>query len=130
MVTALTVALLLSCKPAPSFPPMPPPPVTSACEGADRVTRNHDGLEVARQPMACTTVRCEGTDRVRRTWDGLQVSRVSNACVVARCEGWDWVVRTVDGEPVTRLSRRCGPPAPRPTPPPEVDVLRYGLSYR
>lgn len=84
MVTALTVAVLLSCKPAPSFPQ--PPPVTSACEGADRVTRNHDGLELSRQQLACT---------------------------VARCEGRDWVVRSTDGVAVTRVPMRCAPPTPR-----------------
>jgi hypothetical protein len=130
MVTTLALAILVSCKPyTPPTNPVPPP-VTSACEGADRVQRNHDGLEVSRQPNACTTVRCEGADRVRRTWEGLQVSRTSNACTIARCVGTDWVVTTHDGVPLSRLAMRCAPPMPQRPPEPQSDVLRYGLSYR
>ena len=134
MLTTLAAALVLSCAPYTHRPP--PPPVTTACEGSDQVTRNHDGLEVSRAANACTTVRCEGGDRVRRTYDGYQVARVSNACTIARCEGWDFVVRTSDGQPLSRVSsaRRCIPPTAYPTyytpPPPQNDPLRYGLSYR
>ena len=132
MLTTLAAALVLSCAPY-----YRPPPVTTACEGSDQVTRNHDGLEIARAPNACTTVRCEGGDRVRRTYDGYQVSRLTNACAIARCEGWDFVVRTSDGQTLTRVSsaQRCMPPPTyEPTwnrpPPPQNDPLRYGLSYR
>lgn len=125
MLTALTVALL-ACAPA----EFRTPPVTTACEGADQVTRNHDGIELRRAQNACTTVRCEGGDRVRRTYEGVQVWRTANACTIARCEGWDYVVRTSDGAQLSRLSMRCAPP-PRIEPvSPPIDVLRYGLSYR
>lgn len=135
MFTTLAAAVILSCKPY-NHPPISPP-VTTACEGSDRVRRNHDGSEVSRAVNACTTVQCEGADSVRRTYDGYQVSRSTNACTVARCEGWDFVVRTSDGRPVSRVSSasRCIPPSysepvvVRP-PPPVNDALRYGLSYR
>ena len=133
MFTTLAAALILSCKPT----YYSPPPVTTACEGSDQVTRNHDGLEVSRAVNACTVVRCEGADRVRRTSAGYQLSRAVNACTVARCEGWDFVVRTTDGQTLTRVSeaRRCIPPSYYTPvvvspPPPQNDALRYGLSYR
>lgn len=135
MFTTLAAAVILSCKPA-YHPTMPPPPTTVACEGADQVRRNHDGLEVSRVMNACTTVRCEGSDSVRRTYEGAQVSRAVNACTIARCEGWDFVVRTRAGDTVSRVSsaQRCMPyTVPivvRPPPPPQSDVIRYGLSYR
>lgn len=130
MVTSLAAAVLLSCMPY-RMPP-PPPPVTVACESSDQVTRNHDGLEVGRAVNACTQVRCEGADQVRRTFEGSQVSRAPNACTIARCEGWDFVVRTTDGRTLTRSSsaQRCLPPSSTVRPPPQNDVLRYGLSYR
>ena len=126
MFTTLAAALILSCR-------FPSPPVTTACEGSDQVTRNHDGFEISRTANACTTVRCEGADRVRRTSEGYQLSRAVNACTVARCEGWDFVVRTTDGQPLKRVSE-----APRCIPPgdgtkvvrPQNDALRYGLTYR
>ncbi len=106
MFTTLAAALILSCKPAYYSPPR----VTTACEGSDQVTRNHDGLEV---------------------------SRAVNACTIARCEGWDFVVRTTDGRTLRRVSeaQRCIPPSyDTPVvvspPPPRNDALRYGLSYR
>lgn len=100
MVTALAAALLFSCMPA--EPPMRPPPVTVACEGTDRVVRNHDGMELR---------------------------RAVNACTVASCEGWDFVVRTRDGQTLHRVSsaRRC---LPSVTPVATTDPLRFGLSYR
>lgn len=136
MFTTLAAALILSCKPAYPRPP-PSPPVTTACEGSDQVTRNHDGLEISRAVNVCTVVRCEGGDRVRRTYDGSQVSRAVNACTIARCEGWDFVVRTTDGQTLRRVTeaQRCLPPSfytpvvVRP-PPPQNDALRFGLSYR
>lgn len=126
MLTALLVAATLTCKPMP-FPPAPPP-VTTACEGADRVQRNHDGIEIDRAVNACTTVRCEGTDQVRRTYSGAQVSRRVNACTVARCEGSDFVVRTYAGQRVSVQPWRCAPPPPRVAP--ANDPLRFGLTYR
>ena len=133
MFTTLAAALILSCKPAYDSPP----PVTTACEGSDQVTRNHAGLEISRAVNVCTVVRCEGADRVRRTYDGYQLSRAANACTISRCEGWDFVVRTTDGQTLTRVSeaRRCIPPSYYTPvvvnpPPPQNDALRYGLSYR
>lgn len=134
VMLATVAALLLSCKMVHPQPPPPPSPVTVRCEGADRVTRNHDRLEVHRAVNACTQVRCEGADRVRRTFDGAALLREVNACTVARCEGADWVVRTHDGETVARASfvRRCLPQEPVVVvrPPPQPDVARFGLSYR
>ena len=135
MVTTLAAAILFSCKPAYYPDPMPRPPVTMACEGGDKVYRNHDGLESQREVNGCTIARCEGTDRVRRTYGGAQVSRAVNACTVARCEGWDFVVRTNDGQPLSRVSsaQRCIPAnvyTPVVVRPPQSDALRYGLSYR
>ncbi len=135
MVTTLAAAILFSCMPAP-FPEISaPPPVTMACEGGDKVYRNHDRLEVSRELNGCTVARCEGADRVRRTYRGAQVSRSLNACTVARCEGWDFVVRTNDGQPLSRVSsaQRCIPHdvyTPVVVTPPQTDALRYGLSYR
>ena len=134
MFTSLAAVVILSCKPS-YHPPMPPPPVTMACEGSDQVRRNHDGLEVSRVVNACTTVRCEGADQVRRSYSGAQVSRSLDACTVARCEGWDLVVRTRDGQPLNRVSsaQRCIPPSYTPvvvSPPKQDDALRFGLSYR
>lgn len=130
MFTTLAAALILSCR-------IPSPPVTTACEGSDQVTRNHDGYEISRAANACTTVRCEGADRVRRTYEGYQLSRAVNACTVARCEGWDFVVRTTDGQTLKRVSEapRCIPPSSfTPVvvnpPAPQNDALRYGLTYR
>ncbi|MGV3619738.1 MAG: hypothetical protein ACO1OB_02915 [Archangium sp.] len=105
MFAPLVVAAVLACRPMPV-----PPPTTASCEGADRVSRNHDGLEVRRDVNACTVVRCEGADQVRRTLEGAQVSRSTNACTVTRCEGFDMVRRSNDGVVLGRIVNRCGPP--------------------
>jgi len=133
---ATAAALVLACMPY--RPPPPPPPVaTIACEGADQVHRNRDGLELRRVINACTTLTCEGGDRVRRTYEGLQVSRQLDACAVTRCEGSELVTRADDGRVMRRRFDipRCGPVAtpivvrPRPHPT-QTDTLRFGLSAR
>lgn len=133
MFTSLLVAAALTCKPY--MPPQPPPSqwMTEACEGSDRVTRNHDGYEVRRVPGVCVAVtRCEGADRVRRNQWGAEVSRQVNACTVASCESGDKVVRTYGGVELSRVYGACvfiprPVPVPRPVQP---DVMRFGLSYR
>ena len=112
MFTSLAAAVILSCKPYYHPPRPPPPPTTTACEGSDQVQRNHDGLEISRVVNACTVARCEGWDLVPRNADGRTVSRVSSA------------YRCVPANSLTPIVVR-----PRP-PPPQNDVLRYGLSYR
>ncbi len=101
MLSTLVIAAVLSCR------TVSPPPTTVACEGADRVSRNHDGLEVRRERNACTTTRCEGADEVRRTSSGLQVKRVVNACTQVRCEAGDVVRRTLDGVVLSRTPSAC-----------------------
>jgi hypothetical protein len=128
MLTTLVAAAVLACAPASPYRVPAHPPVSTACEGADRVTRDDEGLELGRVQNACTTVRCEGADRVRRTFEGVAIWRTSNACTIARCEGRDYVVRTTEGLQVSRWSMRCMPPEPQR--PQQSDVLRYGLSYR
>jgi hypothetical protein len=126
MVTALVLMLSTSCARAPMPPPRMPTD-TVACEGADQVRRNHDGLEVGRLPGACTRVACEGGDQVRRTFDGVQVSRRVNACTLSRCEGFDVVRRTHDGVELSRLWRGCGAPEPLVK---RDGPVRFGLSAR
>jgi hypothetical protein len=127
MVTALLLALTTSCAAPPTVAPrFHPPAVRVACEGADQVRRNHDGIEVGRVVDGCTRVSCEGADRVRRTFDGRLVSRQVNACIRTRCEGFDTVRRAYDGSELSRIWQGCG----RPQPTSAVDVPRYGLSYR
>lgn len=79
MLTALMVAMVVTCKP---YQPMPPAPqqVTARCEGADQVRRNVFGEEVGRVSWACTTVRCEGFDQVRRETSGRELERRLSAC--------------------------------------------------
>ncbi|MFO0598755.1 MAG: hypothetical protein U0228_25845 [Myxococcaceae bacterium] len=147
MLTALTL-LTLTTSPVPFF---------TACEGADLVRRNHDRIEVSRQVNGCTVVRCEGGDRVRRSSEtgfvvsrelnacsvvrcegadrvrrvgGWVVERETNACTVVRCEGWDQVTRTTAGWEISRASGVCMPQPRWTPPPPEPDVVRFGLSYR
>lgn len=111
MLTTIALTLVLSCKRPPHPEPVvhvPHPPVVTACEGADRVTRNLNGVELR---------------------------RMHNACVVASCEGADWVLRDASGEELQRTwsAWRCMPrprPEPRPQPPPQNDVLKFGLSSR
>lgn len=126
MVSTFIVAAVLSCRMV--SPPIVPPPTTIACEGADRVSRNHDGLEVRREVNACTTTRCEGADQVRRTYAGLQVKRVTNACTVVRCESGDQVRRTLDGVLISRAMSACRPPA-SDTKPPQT-AITFGLTAR
>jgi hypothetical protein len=79
MLTALVVAMVVTCKP---YHPVPPPPqVTVRCEGADQVRRDVSGRELSRAFLACTQVRCEGTDQVRRDGSGLVIERRFRACV-------------------------------------------------
>lgn len=83
MLTALMVAMVVTCKPYHPVPPPQPPQVTTTqvrCEGTDQVRRNMFGEEIGRVLMACTTVRCEGSDWVRRAPNGAQVERRISAC--------------------------------------------------
>jgi hypothetical protein len=112
MLTTIALTLVLSCKrPMPVPEPVvhvPHPPVITACEGPDRVTRNLNGVELRRASFACTVVSCEGGDFVRRDTSGAEVDRSDSAF-------------------------RCMPrprPEPRPQPQPQNDVLRFGLSVR
>lgn len=105
MFAPFVVAAVLACKPMPV-----PPPTVAACEGADRVSRNHDGIEVRREVNGCTVATCEGADQVRRTYAGMQVSRATNACTQVRCEGAHQVRRTNDGVVVSRSRNACRPP--------------------
>ena len=135
MLTTIALTLVLSCKrPSPPIDELvvaPPPPVSSSCEGPDRVERNVYGYEVRRFANACTIARCEGADYVRRTLDGVTTQRFSfsAACVIVRCEGGDQVRRDTSGRELDRTfaAFRC---MPRPHPLPQQDALKFGLSAR
>lgn len=157
LTTIALTAAVLACKP---YTPVSPPivPLTSACEGADLVRRNHDRIEVSRVVNACTSVqcegadrvrransgwvvsrevnactvaRCEGADRVRRTVESYVLSRETNACTVTRCEGWDSVTRTTGGWEVMRRSGICMPIEEQPVRLTQNDPsVKFGLSYR
>jgi hypothetical protein len=108
MMTSIALALVLSCKRPNPMPPVDEfvsrPAIITACEGADRVTRNLNGVELNRSINSCTVVRCEGWDLVRRDHSGVEFER--------------------------RVSRCMPRPDPRPQPKPEQQVLKFGLSAR